>query len=88
MYVCLFVCLQCFAQRPSYKFSIISGLDITCAFRGVGLHVSAQGNNTAEVGIEPPTSRSGVRDSTTWLSRSQDHSTNLIKYRNEFIRQQ
>ena len=27
--------------------------------------VFAQGHNTAEVGIKPPTSRSGVRDSTT-----------------------
>ena len=32
--------------------------------------VCAQENNTAEVGIEPPTSRSGVRGSTTSTSRS------------------
>ena len=33
--------------------------------------MSAQGNNMAEVGIEPPTSRSGVRGSTTRPTRSQ-----------------
>ena len=37
-------------------------------FRGV--KCLAQGHNTAAVGLEPPTSRSGVRDSTTEPPRS------------------
>ena len=39
-------------------------------FRGV--KCLAQGHNTAAVGIEPPTSRSGVRHSTTEPPRSPD----------------
>ena len=39
-------------------------------FRGV--KCLAQGQNTAAVGIEPPTSRSGVRHSTTEPPRSPD----------------
>ena len=58
---------------PVNNFSVMSGwshrfLGINQYFRGVkGL---AQGHNTAAVGFEPPTSRSGVRHSTTELPRS------------------
>ena len=50
---------------PVNNFSVMLGrsprvLGITSTFRGVVV----QRHNTAEVGIEPPTSRSGVRDST------------------------
>ena len=41
-------------------------------FRGV--KCLAQGHNTAEVGLEPRTSRSGVRHSTTEPPRSPEHS--------------
>ena len=58
---------------PVNNFSVMLGqshhfLGITSTFRGV--NVSAQGHNMAEVGIEPQTSRSGVRDSTTRPPRS------------------
>ena len=67
---CFFVLML---NVPVNNFSVMSGrshrfLDIISIFRGV--NVLAQGHNTAEVGKEPPTSRSGVRDSTTMTPRS------------------
>ena len=63
LFVCFFLLML---NVPVNNFSVISGwshrfLGITSTFRGV--NVSAQMHNTAEVGIEPPNSRSGVRDS-------------------------
>ena len=59
---------------PEYNFSVMSGrshrfLGITCTFWGVNVSF-AQGLNTAEVGIEPPTSCSGTRGFTTGPPRS------------------
>ena len=51
---------------PVNNFSVMSV--INQYFRGV--KCLAQGHNTAAVGIEPPTSRSGVRHSTTEPPRS------------------
>ena len=64
---------------PVNNFSVMSGLShrflgitlCTSAFRGV--KCLAQGHNNPDVGFEPPTSRSGVRRSTTEPPRSQSH---------------
>ena len=58
---------------PVNNFSVMSGRAIASwvinqYFRGV--RCLAQGHNTAEVGLEPRTSRSGVRHSTTEPPRS------------------
>ena len=70
MMICLFVLRL---NVPVNNFSVMSGrshrfLGINKYFRGV--KCLAQGHNTAAVGIEPPTSRSGVRHSTTEPPRS------------------
>ena len=57
---------------PVNNFSVMSGrshrfLGIVSTFREC---VFAQGHNTAEVDIEPPTSSSGVRGCTSWPPRS------------------
>ena len=64
---CLFVLRL---NVPVNNFSVMSGRSqvINQYFRGV--KCLAQGHNTAAVGIEPPTSRSGVRHSTTEPPRS------------------
>ena len=49
-------------------------------FRGV--KCLAQGHNTAAVGLEPRTSRSGVRHSTTEPPRSPENKATII-YKNE-----
>ena len=56
-YKCVNVCLFVLKLNvPVNNFSVISGRGVKCL---------AQGHNTAAVGLEPPTSRSGVRHSTT-----------------------
>ena len=69
---------------PVNNFSVMLGrshrfLGITSTFRGV--NVFAQGHNIAEVGIEPLTSPSGVRDSTTRPKRSR--SGNRVSIQNK-----
>ena len=70
----MFVCLLVLRRKvPVNNFSVMSGRShrswvINQYFRGV--KCLAQGHNTAAVGIEPPTSRSGVRHSTTGPPRS------------------
>ena len=51
-------------------------------FRGV--KCLAQGHNTAAVGIEPPTSRSGVRHSTTEPPRSPGRGDVAYEYKSRF----
>ena len=65
--VCMSVCLS--SVCPSVLFS--ASWVINQYFRGVKRF--AQGHNTAAVGLEPPTSRSGVRQSTTEPPRSRMH---------------
>ena len=65
--VCGFVLLR--LNVPVNIFSVMSGRShrfqgITSTFSGSKC-IFAQGHNTAEVGIEPPISRIGVRGSTT-----------------------
>ena len=72
-FVCLFVCLCWGLTSQSTIFSVMSGrshrfLGNKPVLRGV--KCLAQGHNTAAVGFEPPTSRSGVRHSTTEPPRS------------------
>ena len=60
---CLFVLML---EVSVNNFSVMSGqshhfLGITSTFRAVNVSFT-QGHNTAEVGIEPLTSRSGIRD--------------------------
>ena len=67
---------------PVNNFSVMSGRShpswvINQYFWGV--KCLAQGHNTAAVGFEPPTSRSGVRHSTTEPPRSPDLSNDLAK---------
>ena len=69
--ICWLVVLR--LNVPVNNFSVMSGrshrfLVINQYFRGVKCF--AQGHNTAEVGLEPRTSRSGVRHSTTEPPRS------------------
>ena len=70
---CLFVCL-CWGLTSqstifqSYRDGAIASWVINQYFRGV--KSLAQGHNTAAVGLEPRTSRSGVRHSTTEPPRS------------------
>ena len=70
--VCLFVCVD--AERPSQQF--FSHVGTEPPLSGYNQYFSesecvfSERHNTAEVGIEPPTFRSGVRDSTTRPSRS------------------
>ena len=69
---CFIVCVV--AERPSQQCFSHVGTEPPLSgyyqsFSGSKC-VFAQGHNTAEVGIEPPTSRSGVRDSTTRPPRS------------------
>ena len=73
-FVCLFVLRL---NVPVNNFLVMSGrshrfLVINQYFRGV--KCLAQGHNTAAIGIEPPTSRSRVRHSTTEPPRSPDWS--------------
>ena len=63
--VCLFVVRL---NVPVNNFSFTASWVIYQYFRGV--KCLAQGHNTAEVGFEPPTSRSGVQHSTTEPPRS------------------
>ena len=77
--ICLFVLRL---NVPVNNFSVMSGrshrfLVINQYFRGV--KCLAQGHNTAAVGFEPPTSRSGVRHSTTEPPRSQQVMKNNFK---------
>ena len=72
-FVCLFVCLCWGLTSQSTIFQscrdgATASWVINQYFRGV--KCLAQGHNTAAVGIEPPTSRSGVRHSTTEPPRS------------------
>ena len=67
-FVCLFICLCWGLTSQSTIFQscrdgATASWVINQYFRGV--KCLAQGHNTAAVGIEPPTSRSGVRHSTT-----------------------
>ena len=62
---------------PVNNFSAIASWVINQYFRGV--KCLAQGHNTAAVGFEPRTSRSGVRHSTTEPPRSPDIKCNWIK---------
>ena len=82
-YTCLFVCL-CWGLTSqstifqSYRDGATASWVINQYFRGV--KCLAQGHNTAAVGLEPPTSRSGVRHSTTEPPRSpQDIHVNTWK---------
>ena len=59
-------------------------LGITSAFRGSKC-VFAQGHNTAEVVIEPPTSRSGIRGSSTRSLRSLAGNEDMHKCLGEFV---
>ena len=52
-------------------------------FRGV--KCLAQGHNMAAVGLEPRTSRSGIRHSTTELPRSPDSDVNLDAHPEKYI---
>ena len=71
MFVCLFVLRL---NIPVNSFSVMAGqshrLGITSTFGEYYQYFLAQGYNTAEVGFEPMTSRSGVRYSTTEPPRS------------------
>ena len=63
-----FCLLKLILNVPVNNFSVMSGrshrfLGITSTFRGVNVPL-VKNATTAEVGIELPTSRSGVRDST------------------------
>ena len=58
----------------SYRDGAIASWVINQYFRGV--KCLAQGHNTAAVGLEPRTSRSGVRHSTTEPPRSQQYVVN------------
>ena len=73
LFVCLFVLRL---NIPVNNFSscrdgAIASWVINQYFRGV--KCLAQGHNTVAVGFEPPTSRSGVRHSTTEPPRSSNH---------------
>ena len=75
--VCLFVCLCGGLTSQSTIFQscrdgATASWVINQYFRGV--KCLAQGHNTAAVGFEPPTSRSGVRHSTTEPPRSSQQS--------------
>ena len=63
----------------SYRDGAIASWVINQYFRGV--KCLAQGHNTAAVGLEPRTSRSGVRHSTTEPPRSPHDKTNKISVR-------
>ena len=60
----------------SYRDGAIASWVINLYFRGV--KCLAQGHNTAAVGLEPRTSRSGVRHSTTEPPRSPQRRDNII----------
>ena len=75
----LFVCVK--VSVHFNNFSVMSGrshrfLGITSTFLGV--KCLAQGHNTAEVGFEPQTSRSGVRCCTTEQLRSPYHTCFIL----------
>ena len=82
-FVCLFVCL-CWGLTSqltifqSCRDGATASWVINQYFRGV--KCLAQGHNTAAVGLEPPTSRSGVRHSTTEPPRSPDWHSCQICY--------
>ena len=69
----MFVCVEALTSQSTIFQSCRDGATaswvINQYFRGV--KCLAQGHNTAAVGFEPPTSRSGVRHSTTEPPRSQ-----------------
>ena len=72
--VCMYVCWLCWGLTSqstifqSCRDGAIASWVINQYFRGV--KCLAQGHNTAEVGLEPRTSRSGVQHSTTEPPRS------------------
>ena len=69
--LCFWLCWGLTSQSTifqSYRDGAIASWVINQYFRGV--KCLAQGHNTAAVGLEPRTSRSGVRHSTTELPRS------------------
>ena len=82
--ICMAVCLFCLCWGLTSKSTIFQSCRdgataswvINQYFRGV--KCLAQGHNTAAVGIEPPTSRSGVRCMTE--STCREVVTNLLKY--------
>ena len=76
---CLFVCVE--TLRPSQQFP--RHVDTDPSLPGYyqyvrGVNYLAQGHNTAEVGFEPPTSRSGLRRSTTEPPRSSNLDVNSL----------
>ena len=88
--ILLFVCLFMLRLNVAVnKFSGMLGrsrrfLGITSTFRGV--KCLAQGHNTAEVDFEHPTSRSGVRRSTTEPPRSPFRHSVIPSFREQYVK--
>ena len=80
-FFCLFVCVEVLRKSQKISSHVEKEPPIPGSYQYFrGVKCLAQGHNTAEVGFEPPTSRSGVRRSTTEPPRSPNKKTTKKKH--------